>query len=128
MKTLHKVVAVASLLAITAGSVAYAATAITPTGSPADVTVTASVAPYLTLSLSSTGVDMGVLSTAGTTVATNATTVTADSNGTDYAVSYTINGINAALTSDVLAITGNPGNASAAQIGFSLASNGAGAA
>jgi len=124
MKTLHKVIAVASLLAITTGTAVYAATVITP---PADqaVTVSAAVAPYLTLAVSNNSIDMGTLNVGSTTVAAAAHTVTADSNGTDYAVSYTVAGANTAHTANVLAMAGATGDAATAQIGLTVTPTGA---
>jgi len=124
MKTLHKVMATVSAVALIAGTTAYAATAITPSGSPADVAITAAVAPYLTLEVSSNSIDMGTLTVGASKTVSNAHTVTANSNGTDYAVSYTVVGAN--TSADVLAIsTATPGTASQ-EIPFTVASDGTG--
>ena len=126
MKTLHKVIAAASAVALVAGTTAFAATAITPSGSPADVTVSADVAPYLTLAISSPSVNLGTLNVGSTKTASNAHTVTANSNGTDYAVSYAIAGANPTHTADVLSLANTDGNVATGQVGLTVASDGTG--
>lgn len=125
MKTLHKVVAAVSAVALVVGTTVFA-TSITPSGSPAAVTVSAAVAPYLTLAVSTGAVNMGTLTVGAPTVVNNAHTVTANSNGINYTVSYAVVGAN--TSANVLAIsTATPGTASQ-EIPFTVASDGAGAA